>query len=176
MSNVVQVLKAEIGRIAKRETKALGARARKQAAQMRQAVAALKRSLDALQKQNALLVKAIPPPAVDAPATEPAAGTRSWISSSGIRSLRKRLGLSQEKFGKLVGVSAQSVIRWESRGGKLTLRKAVMQTVTTVRGIGAKEARECLETMAAKPKKTTAVKPAGTTAVAKGRPAKRGKK
>ena len=176
MSDVMQVLKAEIARIAKREAKALGAPIRKQTAQMRQTVAALKQSLEALQKQAAMLAKALPPPATDAPATEPAEGARSWISSSGIRSLRKRLGLTQEKFGKLVGVSAQSVIRWESKGGKLTLRKAVMQTITAVRGIGVREARECLEAMAAKTKKTSPAKPPGKKAAAKGRPAKRGKK
>ena len=175
MSDVMQVLKAEIARIAKREVKALGAPARKQAAQMRHAVAALKRSLDALQKQTALLAKSGPLRAADALATAPDEGKRAWISSSGLRSLRKRLGLSQEKFGKLVGVSAQSVIRWEGKGGKLTLRKAVMQTITTVRGIGVREARECLEAMAANPKKTLPAKPAGKKATAKGRPGKAGK-
>ena len=38
------------------------------------------------------------------------------VSASGIRKLRKKLGISQKKLASLVGVSAATVVAWE--GGK----------------------------------------------------------
>lgn len=38
-------------------------------------------------------------------------------SSREIRTLRKRLGLNQSHFARLVGVDVRSVIRWESEDG-----------------------------------------------------------
>jgi cell division protein FtsB len=48
--------------------------------------------------------------------------TAIHISGQAIRRLRRRLGLSQEAFGRLVGVSGQSVYYWERRQGALRLR------------------------------------------------------
>ena len=123
----------------------------------RKDIADLKRRMVALEKVNKQLqarlakIEAAQPVA---PATEPAG--RGWISGKGIRSLRKRLGLSQAGFAKLVGVSGQkTVYMWESKPGTLKLRGATKGKVLAVRGIGAREAKRRLEEMKAKkaPKK-----------------------
>ena len=43
------------------------------------------------------------------------------LSAKGIRKLRKKLGISQEKFGSLLGVSTATIVSWEK--GKFSPRK-----------------------------------------------------
>ena len=80
-----------------------------------------------------------------APAAEPAG--REWISGKGIKSLRRKLGVSQGDFAKLVGVSDQAVYMWESKPGMLKLRDTTKASVFAVRGIGAREAKARLEVL-----------------------------
>jgi DNA-binding XRE family transcriptional regulator len=40
-----------------------------------------------------------------------------------VRTLRKRLGLTQAEFAKLAGVSGQTVVNWEATEGKIALRR-----------------------------------------------------
>jgi DNA-binding transcriptional regulator YiaG len=54
---------------------------------------------------------------------EPSEETKkARITSTTIRSLRSRLGLSQADFGKLAGVTTGAVYLWESKEGPLNLR------------------------------------------------------
>jgi DNA-binding transcriptional regulator YiaG len=149
MSNIVQVLKAEIIRLAKKEAKAAVAPIRKPSVAVRKAVADLKQRVASLEKENkriaALLAKIPQPEPVVAPV-----GPRNWISGKGIRSLRQKLGLSQEAFAKLVGVSVNGVCKWESKPGMLRMQKTTKEAVMAVRGLGAREAKERLAEMAAK--------------------------
>jgi len=155
MSDIASVLKAEIARIAKKQAKAMIQPVRKQTVEMRHAVAALKRAAADLQKQFALLAKETQRQAAALPKSGTNDPSRAWVFSKGIRSLRKRLGLSQTEFGRLVGVSAQSVTLWENKDGRLNLRKATLQAILAAKQLGAREARAKLEAMpAAKPAKT----------------------
>ena len=45
-------------------------------------------------------------------------------TSASIRKLRNRLGLTRADFADKIGVSIQSIVNWESKGGPLTLRAA----------------------------------------------------
>jgi uncharacterized Zn finger protein len=45
-------------------------------------------------------------------------------SSASIRKLRASLGLSRADFAAQIGVSVQSIVNWESKGGPLTIRAA----------------------------------------------------
>ena len=95
------------------------------------------------------------------PAPAPEQAEKGWISGKGIRSLRKRLGLAQNEFARLAGVSDQAVYLWEQKTGMLKLRSDTKAAVFAVRGIGAKEARARLEAMApAKAAKKSVSKPA----------------
>jgi len=79
-------------------------------------------------------------------AVEPLNGVRFSVRS--VKAQRKRLGLSAEKYAKLVGVAALTIYSWES--GKTRPRKAQLAALVAVRGIGKREALKRLEEMAAK--------------------------
>jgi DNA-binding transcriptional regulator YiaG len=65
------------------------------------------------QKAMAKSAEAVAP----APGSPEAAKVASgWFTSQGIRSLRKRLHVTQAQFAQLSGVTSQAVYQWE-RGG-----------------------------------------------------------
>jgi DNA-binding transcriptional regulator YiaG len=59
--------------------------------------------------------------------------------AGGFATLRKRLGLSAEAMGKLLGVSGQSVYHWES--GKASPRSSQLPAIAAVRKLGKREAQ-----------------------------------
>jgi len=143
MPNIMSALKAEITRLARKEAKQVVAPVKKASANYRGLIAGLRRQIDALQKELAALKKAVPAPTkVVAAAQEPAG--RFWITGKGVKALRKRLGLTQAKFGKLVGVSSQAVVNWEAHKGKVNLRKAAAGKLQGLRGMGKRQAAEML--------------------------------
>jgi DNA-binding transcriptional regulator YiaG len=73
-------------------------------------------------------------------------GEKVRFVAKGLVSLRKRLGLSATDFGRLVGVSGQSVYAWESK--KATPRKAQLASIAALRNMGKREARARLELIA----------------------------
>jgi len=156
--NIAQVLKAEISRIAKREAKVLTSPTRsttiilkKNVADLKQRLATLEKSNRELQKQVATLIANQPKPQI-----EPEG--RAWISGKGIKTLRRKTGLTQGELAKLTGVSKGCVVQWESKSGMLKLRDATKKAIMAVRGIGKVEARKRLEEMAVKKVVKKAVK------------------
>ena len=153
MSTFASSFKAEVIRLARHEAKAAVTPIRKPSVAARKAIADLKRRVAGLERDNkrltALLAKLPQPEAVAAPV-----GSRNWISGKGVRSLRQKLGLSQEAFAKLVGVSSQGVYQWESKPGMLRMRDNTRSAVLAARQLGAREAKERMAEMAkAKPTK-----------------------
>ena len=148
MANVMTELKAEIVRLARKEVKAAIGPLRKPANATRLTLADLKRRVAALEQENkrlAALLSKVPQPE---PLEEPAK-VKGWISGKGVRSLRQKLGLSQDAFSKLVGVSPNCVYNWESKPGMLRLRANTRAAVMAVRGLGAREAKAKLAEMKA---------------------------
>ena len=147
MPNLMTVLKAEIARVARKETKAACEPLLKQSSVTRSAMADLKRRIDVLEKAskhlNVTLAKPDPQP-------EPAsAAAKNWISGKGVKGLRQKLGLTQAEFAKLTGVTTNAVYLWESKPGMLRLRDATKAGVMAVRGLSAKEAEAKLAEMGA---------------------------
>jgi DNA-binding transcriptional regulator YiaG len=149
MPNIAKVLREEITRIARKETKLSIAPIRKSTAKLKPDVADLKNRLATLEKEvkrlNLLainLVSTQPAPIVAEGSNEPEG--RAWISGKGIKSLRWKTGLSQKDFGRLVGVSLSSVVQWESKPGMLKFRDATKKAIMAIRGIGKTEARKRL--------------------------------
>jgi transcriptional regulator with XRE-family HTH domain len=70
----------------------------------------------------------------------------------GLRSHRDRLGLSAEQYGRLAGVSAQTIYSWER--GTSTPRARQRASLAEVRGLGKREARARLEALSARGKRT----------------------
>jgi DNA-binding transcriptional regulator YiaG len=70
-----------------------------------------------------------------------------------MRALRKKLRLSQADFGKLVGTTPGAVHLWEKKDGALSLRDKTKAAILSVRGLGAREAKEKLAELGTKLKK-----------------------
>lgn len=141
MPNIAAVLKQEIARIARRETRGQIQSLRKAAAQQRRGIAGLKRSIASLERQIAQLAGTIRKSG--AADEEEAPGQRLRFSPKGIRSLRRRLGLSAGDLARLMDVSAQSVYNWERRVTRP--RAAQLKTLAELRGMGKKETAARLE-------------------------------
>ena len=59
--------------------------------------------------------------------------------------LRRRLGLTQVEFGRLMGVSGQAVLNWERKGSRVRMRSANLAALAGIHKIGKREARRRLE-------------------------------
>ena len=156
MPNLMKELKAEISRLARKEAKRVVAPVKKASANYRGLIAGLRKQLDALQNEVAALRRAAPKAEkVLADAQEPQG--RFWITGKGVRAMRKKTGLTQAKFGKLVGVSVPTVVNWEKVEGKVEIRrKATMARLQELKGKGKREVAAILgegkKTLKAEPK------------------------
>jgi DNA-binding transcriptional regulator YiaG len=137
MPNIAAVFKDEIRRLARREIKAYTGGTKRVVAQSRREIARLKRLVQEQQKRLAYFAsqrqQATGEPEVE---DDPLAGTR--FSSRSVRAQRRRLGLSAEDYGTLVGVSGLTIYNWEH--GKARPRKSQLAALVAVRGIGKREA------------------------------------
>ena len=139
MPNPMKELKSEISRLARKEAKQVVAPVQRASANYRGLIAGLRKQIDALQGEVASLRRAAPKAdGAFAAAQEPQG--RFWITGKGVRALRKRLGLTQAQFGKLVGVSVPTIVNWEKVDGKVEIRrKATMARLQELKGKGKRE-------------------------------------
>ena len=140
------MLKGEIARVARREVCAELLALKKASAAHRSEIARLKRRAAALEQQVKRLSKG-GGRARPAPDEEDDGDLRLRFSAKGLASQRKRLGLSAEDFGALIGASGQSVYKWES--GKIRPRARHLPRIAELRGIGKREATARLQALAA---------------------------
>jgi len=139
----MKVLKDEIARIARKEAKLESTPARKLIASQRGLIADLRRQVNTMQKDLNALKKSTPAP-VKVVKEQPEG--RFWITGKGVRALRKKLGLTQAKFGKLAGVSLATVANWESEEGKISIRrKDTSAKLQDMRGMGKRAVAEMLK-------------------------------
>ena len=140
MPNIGMVLREEIARLSRRESRSHVNTTKKVTAQHRREIAGLKRQVAHLQRQVSQLSRKVPG-ALPALSSNPTA-ERVRFGAKGLRSQRKRLGLSQTDMGALLGVSAQSIYNWESESARP--RGEQLAKLAALRGIGKREARERL--------------------------------
>lgn len=141
MSNFAAQLKTEIARIAKKEIRGESAPLKKSSGQYRSDIAALKKrvaALEALVKKLSKVAQKSRPEAADA-----ADDKNLRFRSAGFATLRKKLGLSAHEMGQLVGVSGQSVYKWEQ--GKAKPRANQLKAIAAIRKLGKKEAHAMLQ-------------------------------
>jgi len=150
MSNLTQVLKAEIVRLSRKEAKAAVLPLKRANARLKQSNAALKEQLAALERALKQVQAQSRGGAVPAGSTE--VDTKARITGRGIRSLRKRLGVSGEDLGTLLGITPNAVYSLEKKAGALRLRKSTRAAVLGIRDFGAREAKARLAELKA-PKK-----------------------
>lgn len=122
MANVMNVLKSEIIRLARKEAKSASAPARKIIAVQRGLIADLRRQVNALQKELGVLKRTVSASRKAVAPKEHPAG-RFWITGKGVKALRKKLGLTQAGLARLAGVSLATIVKWESAEGKISIRR-----------------------------------------------------
>ncbi len=137
MPNLGSIFKQEIARIARREIRAHTNATKKASAQHRRNIATLRRRIDALEKRLGTVSGMLTKQRADTPAEADTSSNVRFVAK-GVRSLRGRLGLSAERFGRLVGVSGQSIYNWERQ--VTTPRSEQLRLLAAIRGIGKREA------------------------------------
>ena len=144
MPNVAVVLRDEITRLARKELRSQTEGLKKASVQYRRDIAALKRQVAELERQVSLLgglVLKKPPAALTG-----TAAARVRFTAKGLRSQRKRLGLSAADYAQLVGVSPQSIYNWEREITRP--RKEQIAILAALRGVGKREAQARLRQLA----------------------------
>lgn len=136
MPNIASVLRDEISRIARKESRAETEQLKKASTHYRSEIAALKRRVAALERVVSLLTKASNKKATEVVSDHPAGSFR--FSASGLLAQRKRLGLSAAEAGLLLGVSDQSVYKWEN--GKTRPRTSQFPSIAALRNLSKGEA------------------------------------
>jgi DNA-binding transcriptional regulator YiaG len=137
MPNIAAVLKNEIARVAKKELRQEIAALRKSVSTHRSEIAALKRTLQEQQKALKALQKARPAQAESSADEGDADGSRLRFSAARLAAQRKRLGLSAQDFGRLVGATGQAVYNWET--GKARPRADKLAVIAELRHVGKRE-------------------------------------
>jgi DNA-binding transcriptional regulator YiaG len=145
MANVAKVLKNEIARISRKEIKNAVGDIGKTQTNLRKIIADLKKRIASLEKEIKRLTaeasKQKAPPLEKLPEQQ----EKARLTAKTIRSLRKRLGLSQAEFATLAGVAEQSVYLWEKKEGPLKLRDKTRAAFGSIKGMGARDAKAKLE-------------------------------
>lgn len=148
MPNIAAVLKDEIARLARKEVRAQTQEFKKSSAQYRTHIAALRRRVEALERQLKKVGKAGGRAAAAAPEGDEGEGdTPRRFSATRLAAQRRKLGLSAADFATLLGVSGQSVYKWEH--GESRPRTRQLEAIAALRGIGKREANARLEKMQA---------------------------
>jgi DNA-binding transcriptional regulator YiaG len=134
MTTFANLLKAEIARIAKKAGKAETAALKKSSSNYRSEIAELKRRIAALESSITRVAKQAGKPA-KARADEDKDKLR--FRQDGFITLRKKLNLSANEMGQLLGVSGQSIYKWEQ--GKAKPRASQLPAIAAARKMGKKE-------------------------------------
>jgi DNA-binding XRE family transcriptional regulator len=144
MANIATVLKDEITRLARKEIRSEIEGIKKISTQHRSEIAALKRRIATLEQQVLRFDKSATKNAeVKA---SPEVGSKVRFIAKGFITLRKRLGLTAETIGHLLGVSAQTIYSWESE--KSRPREQQLVRIAVLRGMGKREVDTILKQLA----------------------------
>jgi DNA-binding transcriptional regulator YiaG len=141
MPNIANILKLEISRIARKEVRGETQGLKKAVATHRVEIAALKRQAKGLEDQVRQLAKASTKVKV-----APDPGTLMQVtrfSAKSLASQRRRLKLSADRLGLLVGVSGQSIYNWEQ--GSATPHAKYLPAVAALKTLTVQQAAKLVE-------------------------------
>jgi DNA-binding transcriptional regulator YiaG len=143
MPNIATVLKEEISRVARKQSRADTQALKKSSSQQRADIAALKRKVQELERLVKKVLKAsgrsTPKPAEDD------SQTVQRYSAKGLAAQRKRLGLSAAETALILGVSSLSIYKWES--GATRPRQSHMPAIAKLRTLSKGQAAELLSSL-----------------------------
>lgn len=150
MANVAAILKQEITRLARKEARSVTKPLHKATAGLRKGITELKRENARVRADIIRLLHNLPvsrgrPLVADEP-------SNVRFGAASAKAQRKRLVLSAADFGKLIGVSANTVYSWEQ--GKSRPRSTQLSTFVAIRGMGMREANMRLAELQGKGPKT----------------------
>lgn len=138
MPNIALALKQEISRLSRKEIRATTDLLKKTISKYRSEIAALKRRIEVLERRKPT---ARSTPQVEAAAEE--SGEHHRWRAAGFAKHRQRLGLSAADCGKLIGVSALTIYKWE--GGQTRPRPSNLPAIARLRAMGKREAVQKLQ-------------------------------
>ena len=153
MGNLDKALKSEIARISRREIRDATAKIGKSHTELKKVAADLKKRVASLEKENKRLVAEARKRQAEIPQKHHEDRGEARLTSREVRTLRKRLGVTQGDFAKLLGTSGHTVYLWEKKGGSLRLRAKTREALLSIKGLGATEARIKLEEIKRTPNK-----------------------
>jgi DNA-binding transcriptional regulator YiaG len=139
MANIASLLKTEIIRIARKEIRAEIESLKKANSQHRSLIVQLKREVAALQKQ----LRQVNRERVAAANETKISDRKHRFSATRLAAHREKLGLSAADYGKLVGVSGNTVYLWER--GKSRPKPEQVQQLGMIKRLSRKAALGQLE-------------------------------
>jgi DNA-binding transcriptional regulator YiaG len=138
MSTLINSLKLEIARVARKELKEELQALRKVTTSHRSEIAALKRQVKSLASALKTATKTSKTGSKKSPATdEPAAVPGIRYSAERLVALRNKFGITQTQMASLLGVSYLSVHKWEA--GAAQPRAAQLQKIALASKMGKRE-------------------------------------
>lgn len=140
MPNIGSVLRQEIARLSRREARSEVEATRRASAHSRKDIAELKRKVSVLEREVAMLTRRTLHAVA---AVDTGHDKLLRYSAKGLQSQRRRLAFSAADYGKLLGVSAQSIYNWEQ--GQAVPRGEQLAKLAALRDIGKREALARLE-------------------------------
>jgi DNA-binding transcriptional regulator YiaG len=150
MPNIASLLKEEIARISRKQSRSETEPLKKASAHYRSEIAQLKRRIQALEQQIKRLGKSPGASGRGGRASSSAAaeseedsGRQIRYSAKSLASQRKRLGLSAAALAKIIGVSALSIYKWES--GNTRPRRKQIEAIAALRDMGRRDVQKRLE-------------------------------
>jgi len=143
MTNIAAILKGEISRLARKEIRSEISSLQKASAQHRKQIAAMRRQIESLERALKRANKSSGAARNQSPAEADSSAGGLRFRAAGLASHRKRLGLSAADFGRLIGVSGQSIYKWET--GEVHPRRSQLEAIAAVRKMGRREAMAKLQ-------------------------------
>ena len=110
---------------------------------LKKTVAELKRKITTLESEINRLKSSHKK--IEKPKVDPEVAEKVRFTSKSIVKLRNKLGLTQEEFGKIIGVSSQNIYALEHKEGRLKFRPATLSNLLSIRGLGKREAKKRVE-------------------------------
>jgi DNA-binding transcriptional regulator YiaG len=141
MPNIGTALREEILRLARKEIRKQTTLLRRASAQYRKDIAEMKRRVSELRRKVGPLEKQVRKSVPSQVAEPDAAHVR--FTAKGLRSQRQRLALSAANYGKLIGVTGQTVYSWEQETSRP--RQQQVAKIASLRSLGKREAQARLE-------------------------------
>jgi DNA-binding transcriptional regulator YiaG len=152
MSNLAATFRQEITRLARRQIRSQTQGLRKASAQFRRDIAELKRHASKLKSEVARLERQVGKDVVPPIAEGDLARVR--FSAKSVIAQRRSLGISAADYGKLIGVTAHTIYKWEH--GTSRPRRAQLSAFASIRRLGKTETLARLQQMRDKaPKRRT---------------------